>query len=68
MDEFSRALKSLCYTNSSENPIVSVLGRLLVAQVNNAALAHRLSIAKRRGLLPEPSSHIDTNQKGLQCS
>ena len=63
VEEFSRALKSLCYTNSSENPIVSVLGRWLAAQVNNAALAHRLSIGKRRGLLPDPSSHIDTNHK-----
>ena len=53
VDEFSRALKSLCYTNSPENPIVSVLGRLLIAQVNNAAVVHRFALAKTRGRLPE---------------
>ena len=51
VDEFSRALKSLCYHNSSENPIVSILGRLLCAQVSNAAIVHWFSIAKARGML-----------------
>ena len=53
VDEFSRALKSLTYTNASENPIVIVIGRLVGSQINNAAVLHKLSIAKRNGSLPD---------------
>ena len=65
--EFNRALKSLCYTSSSENLIIGVLGRLLVAQVNNAALMLGLSISKRRGLLLDASPHIGTMKKGYSA-
>ena len=51
--EFSRALKSLTYTNASENPMVSVIGRLICSQVNNAAFVRRVSIVKRNGSLPD---------------
>ena len=53
VDEFSRALKTLAYTNTSENPIVSIVGRLISSQVGNAAIAHRLSIARKREVLPD---------------
>ncbi|CAN8067640.1 unnamed protein product [Agarophyton chilense] len=52
VDEFSRAMTSLCYTNVGENPIVSIIGRLLCAQVNNAAVVHRLCLARQKGHLP----------------
>ena len=63
VDEFSRALKSLCYTNASENPIESVLGRLLIAQVNHSAVVHRFALAKRRGLLPEIDEYKNCDRK-----
>ena len=56
VDEFSRALKTLAYTNNSENPIVSVIGRLLCSQVHNMAVVIRLSIAKRKGYLDNDSN------------
>ena len=56
VDEFSRALKTLAYTNTSENPIVSIIGRLISSQVGNAAIAHRFFIARKRGVLP-PLNH-----------
>ncbi|CAN8073937.1 unnamed protein product [Agarophyton chilense] len=53
VNEFSRAMTSLCYKNSGENPIVSIIGRFLCAQVNNAAVVHCLSVARRKGRLPD---------------
>ncbi|CAN8067665.1 unnamed protein product [Agarophyton chilense] len=52
VDEFSRAMTSLCYTNVDENPIVSNIGRLLCPQVNNAAVVHRLCLARQKRHLP----------------
>lgn len=52
VDEFSRALKTLAYINTSENPIVSIIGRLTSSQVGNAAIAYRCFIARKCGVLP----------------
>ena len=64
VDEFSRTLKVLSYQNTSENPIVSVLGRLICAQINNAAVVYRLSVAKGRGLLLENNACEREMRKG----
>ena len=53
VDEFSRNLKTLAYTNSSENPIVSIIGRLISSQVGSARIAHRFSVARSCGVLPQ---------------
>lgn len=53
VDEFNRALKSLCQTNSLENPIFSMLRIILIAQVNRAAVVHWFALGKWRGLLPD---------------
>eukprot|EP00178_Gracilaria_changii_P016681 TRINITY_DN479_c3_g1_i11.p1 TRINITY_DN479_c3_g1~~TRINITY_DN479_c3_g1_i11.p1 ORF type:complete len:1373 (+),score=138.00 TRINITY_DN479_c3_g1_i11:3191-7309(+) len=52
VDEFSRNMKQMCYTNSSENPIVSVIGRLLCSQVANAGVVYRMVKARLSGMLP----------------
>ena len=57
MDEFSRAVKSLAYTNSSENPIVSILGGLICGQVCNASIVHRIAIARMKGYLFNSEDH-----------
>lgn len=62
-DEFSRALKSLTYTNTAANPIVSAIGQLLCSQVNNAAVAYRLSCAKSKGYLPTAKAFQDFQMK-----
>ena len=59
MDENSRAMTSLTKTNTSENPIVSVIGRILRSQVNNAAIENRLAVARSKGLLP--SCYVASN-------
>lgn len=63
-DEFSRVLQSLAYTNHSENPIVSIIGRLICAQINSAAIVHRLSVAKAKDLLPEPDAIHELSLNG----
>ena len=57
VDEFSWALKSLAYTNSSENPIVGVIGRPICGQVCNAAIVHRIAIARTKGYLLNSEEH-----------
>lgn len=60
MDEFSRALTSLCYTNASETPILSIIERLLCAHENNAAVVHRFSLTRKCGSLPGSWVEVQT--------
>ena len=64
VDEYSRALKSLTKTNTSENPIVSLIGRILCSQVNNAAIAHLLGVARRKELFRSCYVSSNTNRSG----
>ena len=59
VDEYSRAMKSLIKTITSENPIVNVFGRILCSQVNNAAIVRRLAVARSKG--PLPSCYVASN-------
>ncbi|CDF34053.1 unnamed protein product [Chondrus crispus] len=52
VDVISRYLKTLARSNISENPVTSIIARLLVMQVNNAALCFRLFKARELGKLP----------------
>ena len=47
----SRILKTLARTNTSENPVVSIIARLLTMRVNNGAVIYRLSVAKQKGYM-----------------
>ena len=51
VDEYSSRMAILTHTNSSENPITSVVARLICAQAYNAALAFRLFKARSMGML-----------------
>jgi len=42
----------------SENPVVSIIARLLVMQFNNAAVVHRLSKARDLEKLPRTQNAI----------
>lgn len=56
-------MKSLCCTNYSETPIISVIGRLIVAEIHNAAVIHHLSLAKANDGLPDISEYNGENKK-----
>lgn len=58
--EYSRAPKTLPRNNSSENHLVSVLGMLISNQGHNAAVSHRVILAKNAEKLPE-STGADQN-------
>ena len=60
----SRYLKSLARRNISENPVVSIIARLLCMQVNNAVVAHRLFEARKDGVLLEENSNDGVILKG----
>lgn len=64
IDVISNYMRTISRTNVSENPIVSIVGRLLSTQVNNAAVAYRLSIARRQGNLPKSGERAKLWQKG----
>ena len=53
VDIVSRILKTLARTNISENPVVSIIARLLTMQVNNGAVIYRLNEAQIRGILQD---------------
>ena len=52
VDVISRYFRTLARTNISENPVVSIIARLLSMQVNNAAVAFRLHKARTQLILP----------------
>lgn len=52
VDNFSRAVTTLCYTNNSENTTVSLPERMLCAHVSNAAVVFTHRARKRFGKLP----------------
>lgn len=52
VDEYSRAMQNLTRSNVSENAIVTIITRLLMAQVCNAAVAHRLVKSRQTSVLP----------------
>lgn len=64
VDVISRYLKTLARSNVSENPVVSIISRLLSMPVNNAAVAYRLFKARNSNVLPHDSDDLQTHQKG----
>ena len=52
VDVISRNLKTLARTNISENPVISIIARLLSMRMCNAAVIYRLSLARQRNILP----------------
>lgn len=59
VDVVSRYLKALVRTNISDNPVVSIMARLLSIQVTNAADIYRLFIVRRKQLLPKILENCD---------
>lgn len=64
VDEFGRAMRNLFYTNVGENMIVSIIGRLLYAQLNNSAGVHRLSLSRQKEKLP--TGYEENSSKGYR--
>lgn len=54
VDECSRAPSILLYTNVAENPIFSVIRRLICAQIYPTAILHRLSFVNAKGSWRRP--------------
>ena len=46
-------MKTLARSNISENPVTSIIARLLVMQVNNAAISYRLFETREKGKLQQ---------------
>ena len=63
VDVVSRILKTLSRTNTSENPVVSIIARLLTMQVNNGAVMYRLSVAEHKGILKASDLYME-GQRG----
>ena len=61
VDEYSRDMRYLTKTTTSENSIVSVIGRILCSQVKKAATLHLLVVARSKGLLPSCNLAIHTS-------
>ena len=59
MDAFSRYLKTLDYSASKVSPVVSVVKRMLAAQVNSAGIVHRIGRAIRQGALPTGTKNTE---------
>ena len=67
VDEFSRALTTLAYTNTSEHPIASIIRLLFCAQVAIAAIVHRLGIPRDEEKLPPVMTEYSRG-KGIKLS
>ena len=53
VDEYSRAMKTFSRNNACENPIVSVIGRLIFGQINNSGVLQRIVLARAKNrILP----------------
>ena len=63
VDDFSRNLCTLDYSASKVSPVVSVVNRMLSAQVNNAGLVHRFGLAIRDGILPNAVDEVSKNHR-----
>ena len=64
VDVISRYLKTLARTNISENPVTSIIARLLIMQVCNAAVVYRLSLARQKKILPRFCEDLDSVHRG----
>ena len=64
VDAFSKNLKTLDYSASKVSPVVSVVKRMLSAQVNNAGTVHRIGLALAQEILKEPSYFEQAKQEG----
>ena len=64
VDAFSRNLRTLDFSASKVSPVVSVVKRLLAAQVNNAGIIHRIVIALNDNTLPVKSEYDHEVQGG----
>ena len=64
VDEYSRSLKSYAITTVCENPVVSVIGRMLSTQVANAALVHHFSIAKNTVKFTDDVTRLSEHRRG----
>lgn len=52
VDVISLYMKTLARCNNSENPVVSIIARLMSMQIGNAAVLHRLHCVRNRKQLP----------------
>ena len=64
VDVISRYLKTLARTNISENPVSSIIARVLSMQVFNAAVVYRLSLARQKKSLPRFCEDLDSFHRG----
>lgn len=60
----SRYLKTLARTNMRENPIVSIIARLLCMQAKNAAVVYRLHKSRESKVLPRSVEDGEVKTRG----
>lgn len=64
VDKYSKAMKDLARNNVAENPIVSILGRLISSQVSNCAVVHRLYLVEETGKLSDTADQKKPYYRG----
>jgi hypothetical protein len=64
VDEYSRSMQAFSRSNVSENPGVSVIGRILMSQAANAAVIHRLALARCNQKLPRAAEEAPPHHRG----
>ena len=60
VDVISRYMKTMARCNISENPVVSIVARLVSMQLSNAAVLYRLYCARNMKLLPTLEDYGDS--------
>lgn len=63
-----RYLRTLARSNISENPIASIIARLLSMQVDNAAVAFRLHRARKQLILQSLEEFESSHENMLLCA
>ena len=64
VDEYSRNMTHLTHHNVSQNPLTTVVLRLLMSQIHNAAVAYKLCLASLSGVVSSLSTDYDNNRRG----
>lgn len=68
VDEYSGAMKRFIHQNSAEHPVVTIVTRMIMPQICNAAISYRLIQARKRSLLGRNASDDRINKKTFNQS
>lgn len=68
VDEYSAAMKSFTRQHSSEHPVVTIVTRMILGQVCNAAIVYRLLIAQQQSLIGTSPEEDKINEKKFNNS